>query len=244
MTHEIFSADQEFGFAVSKGVITGLSRFNMTAIKNNPTSDTERDMVQFADDYVFPDSSGEEMEMVATEAGRNILIKGLDADGKEKEETRVSIDGTLAIGIWSAINRVTNNGPEGLSAVLTIKKVGAATIYAQIEIGFNRTFMGVHVVPSNKEAFVSELIISMQKAVGVDVGGTIRVKSTPPGANHRICQFASQLQKEGNTSLSFFNRYPEIAPPRTKLILTVEATAASADFLARAAILYSEVTIP
>ncbi len=243
MTLEIFKGNHHFGLAVGLGLITGMNRFNMTAAKINPATDTESDMVAFTDNYVFPPDAGVEMEMVSTEAGRTIEIIGLDENGMEKiEDTIVTVNGTVAIGKWSMIHGVTNGGPDSLAAVLTIKEVGAATVYAQILADDNRSFQGVHVIPADKQGYVTRLIISMQKAIGVDAAGIIRVKTIPPGQNYRIIQFGSQLQKEGNTSAEFENAFPEIIPSRTKLILTVEATAAGTEFQARIPLLYTNIT--
>ena len=244
MTIEQFNTSHDHGIAISLGLVSGMSRFNMTALKISPDADTEVEMFEYTDAYVFPPDDGVEMEMVSTEAGANIAIIGLDENGEEKAEVFVSINGTLAIGKWSAINAMLNDGPVELVNDLTVQTLGGVgNIYAKIMLGNNRDYQGAFVIPSDHRALVAGLIISMQKAIGVDAGGQISVHTIPPNSDFKIKQFSSFVQKEGNTSIEFKNLYPEIIDPGTKIVLTVEATAASSNFLARLPIVLIKTTL-
>ena len=154
---------EEFKLDVSRGKARGAEVRNIFG-QNDAQTTTFRAVWELSNttDYVFP-STAQIMRVAsddATDAGVQILIKGLDADYLEISEvvtlTATTVDTTKQ---FLRINDVVTVGTQNLvtTSTVTVKDTGLTTTFAQINPGHGRNQASIYTVPANCEFYLYRL---------------------------------------------------------------------------------------
>ena len=154
---------EEFKLDVARGKARGASVRNIFG-QNDAQTTTFRAVWELSNttDYVFP-STAQIMRVAsddATDAGVQILIKGLDADYLEISEvvtlTATTVDTTKQ---FLRINDVVTVGTQNLvtTSTVTVKDTGLTTTFAQIDPGHGRNQASIYTVPANCEFYLYRL---------------------------------------------------------------------------------------
>ena len=154
---------EEFKLDVSRGKARGAEVRNIFG-QNDAQTTTFRAVWELSNttDYVFP-STAQIMRVAsddATDAGVQILIKGLDADYLEISEvvtlTATTVDTTKQ---FFRVNDVVTVGTQNLvtTSTVTVKDTGLTTTFAQINPGHGRNQASIYTVPANCEFYLYRL---------------------------------------------------------------------------------------
>ena len=154
---------EEFKLDVARGKARGAEVRNIFG-QNDAQTTTFRAVWELSNttDYVFP-STAQIMRVAsddATDAGVQILIKGLDADYLEISEvvtlTATTVDTTKQ---FLRINDVVTVGTQNLvtTSTVTVKDTGLTTTFAQINPGHGRNQASIYTVPANCEFYLYRL---------------------------------------------------------------------------------------
>ena len=154
---------EEFKLDVSRGKARGAEVRNIFG-QNDAQTTTFRAVWELSNttDYVFP-STAQIMRVAsddATDAGVQILIKGLDADYLEISEvvtlTATTVDTTQQ---FFRVNDVVTVGTQNLvtTSTVTVKDTGLTTTFAQINPGHGRNQASIYTVPANCEFYLYRL---------------------------------------------------------------------------------------
>ena len=154
---------EEFKLDVARGKARGAEVRNIFGQNDAQTTDF-RAVWELSNttDYVFP-STAQFMRVAsddATDAGVQILIKGLDADYLEISEvvtlTATTVDTTQQ---FFRVNDVVTVGTQNLvtTSTVTVKDTGLTTTFAQINPGHGRNQASIYTVPANCEFYLYRL---------------------------------------------------------------------------------------
>ena len=154
---------EEFKLDVARGKARGASVRNIFG-QNDAQTTTFRAVWEKSNDtdYVFP-TTAQIMRVAsddATDAGVQILIKGLDADYLEISEvvtlTATTVDTTQQ---FFRINDVVTVGTQNLltTSTLTVQNTAQTTVFAQIDNGHGRNQASIYTVPANCEFYLYRL---------------------------------------------------------------------------------------
>ena len=154
---------EEFKLDVARGKTRGASVRNIFG-QNDSQTTTFRAVWELSNttDYVFP-STAQIMRVAsdsASDAGVQILIKGLDVDYLEISEvvtlTATTVDTTKQ---FFRINDVVTVGTQNLvtTSTVTVKDTGLTTTFAQINPGHGRNQASIYTVPANCEFYLYRL---------------------------------------------------------------------------------------
>ena len=154
---------EEFKLDVARGKARGAEVRNIFG-QNDAQTTTFRAVWELSNttDYVFP-STAQIMRVAsddATDAGVQILIKGLDADYLEISEvvtlTATTVDTTQQ---FFRVNDVVTVGTQNLvtTSTVTVKDTGLTTTFAQINPGHGRNQASIYTVPANCEFYLYRL---------------------------------------------------------------------------------------
>jgi len=154
---------EEFKLDVARGKARGAEVRNIFG-QNDAQTTTFRAVWENSDttDYVFP-STAQIMRVAsddATDAGVQILIKGLDADYLEISEvvtlTATTVDTTQQ---FFRVNDVVTVGTQNLEATstLTVQDTAQTTVFAQVDNGHGRNQASIYTVPANCEFYLYRL---------------------------------------------------------------------------------------
>ena len=154
---------EEFKLDVARGKARGASVRNIFGQNDAQTTDF-RAVWELSNttDYVFP-STAQIMRVAsdsASDAGVQILIKGLDVDYLEISEvvtlTATTVDTTKQ---FLRINDVVTVGTQNLvtTSTVTVKDTGLTTTFAQINPGHGRNQASIYTVPANCEFYLYRL---------------------------------------------------------------------------------------
>ena len=154
---------EEFKLDVARGKARGASVRNIFGQNDAQTTDF-RAVWELSNttDYVFP-STAQIMTVAsdsASDAGVQILIKGLDVDYLEISEvvtlTATTVDTTQQ---FLRINDVVTVGTQNLvtTSTVTVKDTGLTTTFAQIDPGHGRNQAAIYTVPANCEFYLYRL---------------------------------------------------------------------------------------
>ena len=154
---------EEFKLDVARGKARGASVRNIFGQNDAQTTDF-RAVWELSNttDYVFP-STAQIMRVAsdsASDAGVQILIKGLDADYLEISDvvtlTANTVDTTKQ---FLRINDVVTVGTQNLltTSTLTVQDTAQTTVFAQIDNGHGRNQAAIYTVPANCEFYLYRL---------------------------------------------------------------------------------------
>ena len=154
---------EEFKLDVARGKARGTSVRNIFGQNDAQTTDF-RAVWELSNttDYVFP-STAQIMTVAsdsASDAGVQILIKGLDVDYLEISEvvtlTATTVDTTQQ---FLRINDIVTVGTQNLvtTSTVTVKDTGLTTTFAQIDPGHGRNQAAIYTVPANCEFYLYRL---------------------------------------------------------------------------------------
>ena len=154
---------EEFKLDVARGKARGAEVRNIFG-QNDAQTTTFRAVWELSNttDYVFP-STAQIMRVAsdsASDAGVQILIKGLDVDYLEISEvvtlTATTVDTTKQ---FFRINDVVTVGTQNLvtTSTVTVKDTGLTTTFAQINPGHGRNQASIYTVPANCEFYLYRL---------------------------------------------------------------------------------------
>ena len=154
---------EEFKLDVSRGKARGAEVRNIFG-QNDAQTTTFRAVWELSNttDYVFP-STAQIMRVAsddATDAGVQILIKGLDADYLEISEvvtlTATTVDTTQQ---FFRVNDVVTVGTQNLetTSTLTVQDTAQTTVFAQVDSGHGRNQASIYTVPANCEFYLYRL---------------------------------------------------------------------------------------
>ena len=154
---------EEFKLDVARGKARGAEVRNIFG-QNDAQTTNFRAVWELSNttDYVFP-STAQIMRVAsddATDAGVQILIKGLDADYLEISEvvtlTATTVDTTQQ---FFRVNDVVTVGTQNLEATstLTVQDTAQTTVFAQVDNGHGRNQASIYTVPANCEFYLYRL---------------------------------------------------------------------------------------
>ena len=154
---------EEFKLDVARGKARGAEVRNIFG-QNDAQTTTFRAVWELSNttDYVFP-STAQIMRVAsdsASDAGVQILIKGLDVDYLEISEvvtlTATTVDTTKQ---FFRVNDVVTVGTQNLvtTSTVTVKDTGLTTTFAQINPGHGRNQASIYTVPANCEFYLYRL---------------------------------------------------------------------------------------
>ena len=154
---------EEFKLDVARGKARGAEVRNIFG-QNDAQTTTFRAVWELSNttDYVFP-STAQIMRVAsdsASDAGVQILIKGLDVDYLEISEvvtlTATTVDTTKQ---FLRINDAVTVGTQNLvtTSTVTVKDTGLTTTFAQINPGHGRNQASIYTVPANCEFYLYRL---------------------------------------------------------------------------------------
>ena len=154
---------EEFKLDVARGKARGAEVRNIFG-QNDAQTTTFRAVWELSNttDYVFP-STAQIMRVAsddATDAGVQILIKGLDADYLEISEvvtlTATTVDTTQQ---FFRVNDVVTVGTQNLetTSTLTVQDTAQTTVFAQVDSGHGRNQASIYTVPANCEFYLYRL---------------------------------------------------------------------------------------
>lgn len=102
---------------------------------------------------------------------RTVLVSGLDTNLLEQQEV-VTLDGTDDVPTvnsyrFISVLRGLTVGAGGVNAgTVTATAQTDATVSVQMAIGRNQSCLGIHIVPSNKEAYLTRLLFGFNSTIG------------------------------------------------------------------------------
>ena len=154
---------EEFKLDVARGKTRGAEVRNIFG-QNDAQTTTFRAVWELSNttDYVFP-STAQIMTVAsddATDAGVQILIKGLDANYEDLSEivtlTATTVNTTQQ---FLRINDIVTVGTQNLvtTSTVTVKDTGLTTTFAQIDPGHGRNQAAIYTVPANCEFYLYRL---------------------------------------------------------------------------------------
>ena len=154
---------EEFKLDVARGKTRGAEVRNIFG-QNDAQTTTFRAVWELSNttDYVFPDTA-QIMTVAsnsASDAGAQILIKGLDANYEDLSEivtlTATTVNTTQQ---FLRINDIVTVGTQNLvtTSTVTVKDTGLTTTFAQIDPGHGRNQAAIYTVPANCEFYLYRL---------------------------------------------------------------------------------------
>lgn len=216
MSRVPFDTFNQFNLAVAMGAVQGFSNRNVYGFVADTATVAHGDITPFTNTYAFPADSGEALEIVSSSAGDvgiSMTVVGLDQNWVEKVQV-VALNGTTPValsGLWSRINYLFHSSSSNMEFVgnVDVRKPGGGTVYSRALPAGQESSQTVFSVPDKKYWAVNSLIGTISKATGsagsnVEVLFTLRFR----GGVWRH-PFAFGLQRDGQSSVSFENFYPE-----------------------------------
>ena len=180
MVHDIRSITQvgtsePFELQVARGQIPG-HRFVHRMARVPEMSNNQTGTLWDANDTVYPWSAWNTAGTIsvtrasASDAGKNVIITGLDADYNEITETitLTAASGNTSVNSFQRIESVRMNGTSANVGVITVLK-GATTV-ALIVAGVGQSLMGIYTVPAGYTAYLHQGVMTIQN--GADATGT------------------------------------------------------------------------
>lgn len=237
MAKSLFKVGDNVALATSDGLISGIKHFAKFGYK--PDLDTGVESLIWSGpttDYIFPNDTGEAMELVGGNVADNqtMLIQALDQDWNEVNiplalngTTPVPIPGTLA-----RINRVINVDSTEIVGDAEIRKSGGGPVYAVILASEQITTQLVFSIPAGYKAKLETSYITLNKSGGSDSGAIFRYRRRDFGGVFGTgARFG--LNKQGTTAASLI--VGGVAPlnPKSDTILMALADANGTDVSAR-----------
>lgn len=180
MAYEIRSISQvgtsePFELQLARGQIPGHSFVHRMA-RVPQMSNNETGTLWDVNDTVYPWSAWDTAGVIsiarasASDAGKNVIVVGLDADYNTFTETvtLTDVSGNTSTNSFKRIESVRMNGTSVNVGDVTITK--GATVVAKINAGVGQSLMGIYTVPAGYTAFLHQGVMTIQ--TGGDATGT------------------------------------------------------------------------
>lgn len=166
---------EPFELQVARGQIPG-HRFVHRMARVPSMSNNETGTLWDVNDAVYPWSAWDAAGTIsvtrasASDADKNVIITGLDADYNEFTETitLTAASGNTSVNSFKRIESVRMNGASANVGVITVLK-GATTV-ARIVAGVGQSLMGTYTVPAGYTAYLHQGVMTIQN--GADATGT------------------------------------------------------------------------
>ena len=180
MAYDIRSISQvgtsePFELQVSRGQIPG-HQFVHRMARVPEMSNNETGTLWDVNDTVYPWSAWDTVGTIsiarasASDADKNVIVVGLDADYNEFTETITLTDasGNTSINSFKRIESVRMNGTSLNVGDVTVTK--GATVVAKVNAGVGQSLMGIYTVPAGYTAHLHQGVMTIQS--GGDATGT------------------------------------------------------------------------
>lgn len=180
MAHDIRSITQvgtsePFELQVARGQIPG-HQFVHRMARVPSMSINETGTLWDVSDTIYPWSAWDTAGTIsvtrasASDADKNVIINGLDADYNEITETitLTAASGNTSVNSFKRIESVRMNGTSANVGIITVLK-GATTV-ARIVAGIGQSLMGIYTVPAGFTAYLHQGAMTIE--TGGDATGT------------------------------------------------------------------------
>lgn len=246
-----FDNFDQFNLAVAMGAVQGFSNRNVFGYNPDVPTIAHGDVTPFTNTYVFPSNTGQAMEIVSSNAadvGISITVVGLDENWLDKTQI-VVLNGMTPValsGLWSRINYVFHSSLTDVEfqGNVDVRGAGGGTIFSRALSGAQESSQTVFSVPDKKYWIVNSLIGTITKSIGsagsnVEILFTIRFR----GGVWRH-PFSFGLQRDGQSSISFENFYPERLNGPADIICQAQASDAGIKTAVRYGVLMWNTGVP
>jgi hypothetical protein len=225
--------------SVNLGYIEGVRTDSMSGYNNALPADVETTIWPFGGSYVWPDRTGEAMEIVsdnAADVGVVVQIQGLDGNG-EMVNDLVVVDGLTPVPTNATFGRVNFmlviNEP-GCIGVLRLQGAGGGPVYSGVQPLDQQSQQLIYTIPSTEVGFFlpAESTLNRPGGGGGGVATSLGVLIRRPGGPFwRAGRWG--LQREGASAFLFETAEHPALTPWIDIIVTGTATAPGVDISGR-----------
>lgn len=201
--------DALIGLELVKGATT------LTQTGFNADVDTSpEDIWPIGGDYVFPNDSGEAMEIVSSDPAdttQTYRVIGLDSEGEWKIEFIETLNGLTAVPLannFSRINLINNCSSTPTVGDITVRPAGGGDTYAIAPAINQQSNQLIFSVPKNTKARLNALTGTMEKSIGSDASVALGVQIRVDGGPFRTV-FGFGAQRSGSSSPFFHIPAPQ-----------------------------------
>ena len=180
MAYEIRSISQvgtsePFELQLARGQIPGHSFVHRMG-RVRSMSQSQTGTVWDVDDTLYPWSAWDTEGTVSlaranpADAGKNVIIQGLDADFNfiEEKVTLTAATGNVSSNTYTRLDLIRMNGTSANVGAVTITK--GAVVVGFMAAGVGQSLMGVYTVPAGYNAYITKGVMTVQS--GADATGT------------------------------------------------------------------------
>tara|TARA_R110000744_G_scaffold191598_1_gene310730 strand:+ start:1241 stop:1987 length:747 start_codon:yes stop_codon:yes gene_type:complete len=230
-----FQIQNDFPAAAGLGLVSGVSTYSLFGVVSNLQADVDKDLTKLAVNVIpLPDNAGEALEIVSDDVGDTAMMEvtALGPDAEYLEPFIVVLNGTTPVplpGLISRINNLDSVGPDGFDGTVNIQQLGGGTVFITADPADQQSVQALYTVPAGRRWMVGNLIGTMQKSGGADTDAVINVLFKGFTQTKFRRPFGFGLQRSGDTSVEFDNKYPAVAlgPVDIKLRAVSSATGAN-----------------
>lgn len=236
MAKGIFQISDDFPMAVALGLVKNVSAFKVFGVAESLETDIEKDLTNLpVNEIPLPANAGEALEIVSDNIGdtSTILIRALGPDAEELDPPlfQVVLNGTTPVPIPGLISRINGAGcisDVGFDGTVDIRQAGAGTVFARIEETNQQLNQGLYTIPAGHKWALATLIGTMQKSGGTDTDVVPNVLFKAITQQKWRRAFGFGLQRSGDTSVEFNNKYPESGTGPTDVKISATSSSAGA----------------
>lgn len=230
-----FKPEMDFPIAAAMGLVSGVDNYSSFGVANGLAADVEKDLTKLpVNDIPLPANAGEALEIVSDNVGDTafIEISALGPNAEYLEPFTVQLNGTTPValpGLISRINGADSVDPDGFDGNVNIQQAGAGTVFATLDPADQQLNQGIYSVPAGRKWVVGNLIGTMQKSSGTDTDVAIGVLFKGFDQTKFRRAFSFGLQRSGDTSVEFNNKYPSVPDGPVDIKLRAVSSSAGTD---------------
>ncbi len=229
-----FKPEMDFPVAAALGLVSGVDNYSTFGVASNLAASTPKDLTKLpVTEIPLPANAGEALEIVSDNIGDTAFIEvsALGPNAEYLEPFTVQLNGTTPVplpGLISRINGADSVDPVGFDGNVNIQQAGAGTVFATLDPADQQLNQALYTVPAGRNWVVGNLIGTMQKSGGSDTDVVINVlfKAFAQAKYRRAFGFG--LQRSGDTSVEFNNKYPSVPEGPVDIKLRAESSSAGA----------------
>ena len=224
-----------FMVAATLGLVPGVTVTEVIGFNEDIDQGVIEDLIPQGGTYVFPDNTGEEMEIVSDNAGdigQLVRLALLDADFKKLDEFFVVLNGTTPVAVpggpFTRLNGAVVISATPLVGQVTIQGAGGGLVFGIIRAEDMRMNQGVYTVPDGCTGFITRVQSSLNKAGGADANAIIRFRNNVAGlALVKATRFGLSKEGSGNSIVNI--EQSQVTPGRFDIVVEVLADGTNTD---------------
>jgi len=236
----VFNIQNDVPAAIGLGLIKEANQYEVFGARTGLISGVEEDISFLAADTIpLPSNSGQQLEVVSTDAADTQLIEfeALGPGAVVIPNFSVNLNGTTPVllpeALISRINEMENADLTPFLGTVNIQAAGAGAIFGTMRPEDQQMNQCMYTVPAGRRWLIKRLIGTLQRSTGTENDLTLSILFKKFDGTAWRRPFAFGLQRSGDSSFDIENDYPSVGAGPVDIKLTARSSVAGADVSGR-----------